>query len=111
MFGPRSTPTYKREAYRTNNTGGAVYKCAGVVSQTDCPEGDAVGLLRRGARGAEERHLHRLAGSHHPPGLAGQPPARASRGGNDRKQFAVSGNLLKQIGITLSQDYDRKRCA
>ena len=32
----------------------------------------------------------------------------AITGGNDRSQFAVSGNLLKQNGVLLGQDYDRK---
>ena len=33
----------------------------------------------------------------------------AVTGGNERNQFAVSGNLLKQIGVTMAQDYDRKQ--
>jgi TonB-linked SusC/RagA family outer membrane protein len=107
VFGPEQYAAYKREAYKNPNTSAALYKCGGVVSQTDCPEGDAItfyseeiAALKSGTftdwqnlitrRGSQVNHQLSITG------------------GNDRNQFAVSGNLLKQIGTTLSQDYDRK---
>ena len=38
VFGPQEYADYKREAYRTSG----LYKCNNVVSQSVCPEGDAV---------------------------------------------------------------------
>lgn len=103
VFGPQGYADYKREAYRT----AGLYKCAGVVSASVCPEGDAVtfyteeiAALKNGTY-TDWQNLITRQGSQvsHQLGITG---------GNDRSQFAVSGNLLKQIGITLAQDYDRK---
>ena len=103
VFGPQGYADYKREAYRT----AGLYKCGGVVSQSVCPEGDAVtfyteelAALKNGTF-TDWQDLITRKGSQvsHQLGITG---------GNDRSQFAVSGNLLKQIGITLAQDYDRK---
>ncbi|CAN5884277.1 TonB-dependent receptor [soil metagenome] len=103
VFGPQGYADYKREAYR--NAG--LYKCGGVVSQSVCPEGDAVtfyseevAALKAGTF-TDWQDLITRRGSQVSHQLA-------ITGGNDRSQFAVSGNLLKQTGITLSQDYDRK---
>ena len=107
VFGPQQYANYKREAYRNPNTGAALYKCAGVVSNTDCPEGDAITFYSeevaalKNSTFTDWQNLITRQGS--------QVSHQLSiTGGNDRNQFAVSGNLLKQIGITLSQDYDRK---
>src|SRR4051812_31220370 len=42
VFGPAQYADYKREAYRNSNTSAGLYKCAGVISQSVCPEGDAI---------------------------------------------------------------------
>ncbi|MEO6527912.1 MAG: SusC/RagA family TonB-linked outer membrane protein, partial [Gemmatimonadaceae bacterium] len=103
VFGPEGYANYKREAYRT----AGLYKCGGVVSQAICPEGDAatfyveeINALKNGTY-TDWQDLITRQGS--------QVSHQLSiTGGNDRSQFAVSGNMLKQIGITLAQDYDRK---
>lgn len=107
VFGPQAYAAYKREAYKNPNTSAALYKCGGVVSLTDCPEGDAVtfyseeiAALKNGTF-TDWQDLITRRGSQVNHNLA-------ITGGNDRNQFAVSGNLLKQIGTTLSQDFDRK---
>ena len=108
VFGPEAYANYKREAYRNSNTSAGLYKCGGVVSQSICPEGDAVtfyaeelAALKNGTytdwqdvisrQGSQVKHQ------------------LAVTGGNDRGQFAVSGSMEKQIGVTLGQDYDRKQ--
>jgi TonB-linked SusC/RagA family outer membrane protein len=107
VFGPDGYAEYKRSAYKNANTTAALYKCGGVVSETNCAEGDAItfyveeiaalknntftdwqDLITR--KGSQVNHQLSITG------------------GNDRNQFAVSGNLLKQIGTTISQDFDRK---
>ena len=107
VFGPERYAAYKREAYRNPNTSAALYKCGGVVSQTDCPEGDALTFYQeelaslKAGTFTDWQNLITRQGS--------QVSHQLSiTGGNDRNQFAVSGNLLKQIGTTLSQAYDRK---
>ena len=107
VFGPERYAAYKREAYRNPNTSAALYKCGGVVSQTDCPEGDALTFYQeeiaamKAGTFTDWQNLITRQGS--------QVNHQLSiTGGNDRNQFAVSGNLLKQIGTTLAQDYDRK---
>lgn len=103
VFGPQGYADYKREAYRT----AGLYKCAGVVSQSVCPEGDAVTFyseeidaMKKGTF-TDWQDLITRDGS--------QTNHQLSiTGGTDRTQFAVSGNMLKQLGVTLAQDYDRK---
>ena len=99
---------YKRETYKNGNTGKALYTCGGVVSQTDCAEGDLIAFsdpnefaaLKNGTF-TDWQNLITRQGT--------QVSHQLSvTGGNDRNQFAVSGNLLKQIGTTISQAYDRK---
>ena len=107
VFGPERYAAYKREAYRNPNTSAALYKCGGVVSQTDCPEGDALTFYQ------EEIAAMKAGTSTDWQNLITRQGSQVNHqlsitGGNDRNQFAVSGNLLKQIGTTLAQDYDRK---
>ena len=107
VFGPEGYANYKREAYRNSNTSAGLYKCAGVVSQSICPEGDAVTFY------AQELDAMKNGLSTDWQDLITRQGAQVSHqlsvtGGNDRSQFAVSGNLLKQNGITLSQNFDRK---
>ena len=103
VFGPEGYANYKREAYRT----AGLYKCAGVVSQSICPEGDAATFY------TEELSAMKAGTYTDWQDLITRQGTQVSHqlsvtGGNDRSQYAVSGNLLKQIGITLAQDYDRK---
>jgi TonB-linked SusC/RagA family outer membrane protein len=108
VFGPEAYANYKREAYRNSNTSAGLYKCGGVVSQSICPEGDAATFyaeeltaLKNGTY-TDWQDLITRQGS--------QVKHQLSvTGGNDRSQFAVSGSMEKQIGITLGQDYDRKQ--
>jgi TonB-linked SusC/RagA family outer membrane protein len=107
VFGPEGYAAYRREAYRNPNTSAALYKCGGVVSQTDCAEGDATTFY------VEELAAMKNGQSTDWQKLITRQGSQVSHqlsitGGNDRNQFAVSGNLLKQIGTTISQDYDRK---
>jgi TonB-linked SusC/RagA family outer membrane protein len=104
VFGPEEYANYKREAYRTSGD----YKCAGVVSLSICPEGDAVtfyaeelAAMKNGTF-TDWQDLVTRQGSllEHRLGV---------QGGNDRAQYAVSGELQKQIGIVLSQSFDRKQ--
>ncbi|MDB4915423.1 MAG: TonB-dependent outer membrane protein SusC/RagA [Gemmatimonadetes bacterium] len=100
VFGPQAYADYEREAYRTTGS----YKCPG---RTVCGAGDSamfyseeLTALKNGKftdwidlitkNGAQLSHQ------------------LAITGGNERTQFAVSGNLLKQTGVLLGQDYDRK---
>ena len=104
VFGPDEYANYKREAYRTSG----LYKCAGVVSQSICPEGDAVtfyseelAALKNGTF-TDWQDLITRQGSlvEHRLGV---------QGGNDRAQYSVSGELQKQIGVVMSQGFDRKQ--
>ena len=104
VFGPEEYANYKREAYRTSG----LYKCAGVVSQSICPEGDAVtfyseelAALKNGTF-TDWQDLITRQGSlvEHRLGV---------QGGNDRAQYSVSGELQKQIGVVMSQGFDRKQ--
>ena len=106
VFGPEEYANYKREAYRT----AGLYKCGtpAVVSSAICDEGDAVtfyaeeiAALKNGTF-TDWQDLITRKGSlvEHRLGV---------QGGNDRAQYAVSGELQKQIGIVLSQAYDRKQ--
>jgi TonB-linked SusC/RagA family outer membrane protein len=104
VFGPEEYANYKRESYRT----AGLYKCGGVVSQAVCPEGDAVtfyaeeiAAMKNGTF-TDWQDLITRDGSlvEHRLGV---------QGGNDRAQYAVSGELQKQIGVVLSQAYDRKQ--
>jgi TonB-linked SusC/RagA family outer membrane protein len=99
---------YKRETYKNGNTGTALYKCGGVLSQTNCADGDLItftdpnefAALKNGTF-TDWQDLITRQGT--------QVSHQVSiTGGNDRNQFAVSGNLLKQIGTTIAQAYDRK---
>jgi TonB-linked SusC/RagA family outer membrane protein len=103
VFGPQEYANYKREAYRT----AGLYKCGGVPSSSICDEGDAVTFYK------EEIDALKAGTFTDWQDLITRQGSQVSHqlsitGGNDRSQFAVSGNLLKQTGITLSQDYDRK---
>ena len=104
VFDAQGYADYKREAYRTSG----LYKCGGVVSQAVCPEGDAVtfyaeelAALKNGTF-TDWQDLITRQGSlvEHRLGV---------QGGNDRAQYAVSGELQKQIGVVISQGYDRKQ--
>ncbi len=98
---------YKRETYRNPNTGTPLYKCAGVISASTCPEGDVIAFY------AEELDALKNAKYTDWQDLISRQGSQVSHqlaitGGTDRTSFAVSGNLLKQTGITIAQDYDRK---
>jgi len=104
VFGPQQYADYKREAYRT----AGLYKCGGVVSSSVCPEGDAVTFYN------EEINAMKNSTFTNWQDLITRKGSQVSHqlavtGGNELNQFAVSGNLLKQIGVTMGQDYDRKQ--
>jgi TonB-linked SusC/RagA family outer membrane protein len=106
VFDAQGYADYKREAYRT----AGLYKCGtpAVVSQSVCPEGDAVTFY------TEELNAMKNGTFTDWQDLISRQGSQVSHqlavtGGNERNQFAVSGNLLKQIGVTLGQDYDRKQ--
>jgi TonB-linked SusC/RagA family outer membrane protein len=107
VFGPLEYAAYKREAYKNGNTSAALYKCGGVISQTDCAEGDAITFYveevaaLKNATYTDWQNLITRQGSQISHQLS-------ITGGNDRNQFAISGNMLRQIGTTLEQNYDRK---
>ncbi|MEO8621820.1 MAG: SusC/RagA family TonB-linked outer membrane protein, partial [bacterium] len=109
VMGPAQYANYKREAARNPNTGTPIYKCAGVVSQTDCPEGDLIATVfyaeelvgLANGQSTDWQKLITRQGSQVSHNMS-------VTGGNDRNQFAVSGSLLKQIGTTIAQAYDRK---
>jgi TonB-linked SusC/RagA family outer membrane protein len=104
VFDAEGFANYKREAYRT----AGLYKCGGVVSSSICPEGDAVTFYSEEIAGLQNgvntdwQDLVSRDGSlvEHRLGV---------QGGNDRAQYSVSGELQKQIGVVLSQAYDRKQ--
>src|SRR5829696_8031585 len=106
VFDPEGYANYKRESYRT----AGLYKCGtpAVVSQQICPEGDAatfyaeeLAAMKNGTF-TDWQDLITRQGSivEHRLGV---------QGGNDRAQYSVSGELQKQIGITLAQDYGRRQ--
>lgn len=104
LFDGPSFADYKREGYRM----AGLYKCGGVVSQSVCPEGDAVTFyaeeleaLKTGQY-TDWQDLITREGSivEHRLGV---------QGGNERAQYSVSGELQKQIGVLLGQDYGRKQ--
>ena len=106
VFDAEGYANYKREAYRT----AGLYKCGtpAVVSQSVCPEGDAVTFyaeeidaMKKGIN-TDWQDLITRQGSlvEHRLGV---------QGGNDRAQYSVSGELQKQIGVVMSQAYDRKQ--
>jgi TonB-linked SusC/RagA family outer membrane protein len=104
VFDAQGYADYKREAYRT----AGLYKCGGVVSQSVCPEGDAVTFYSeelaglKNAANTDWQDLITRRGSlvEHRLGV---------QGGTDRAQYSVSGELQKQIGVVISQAYDRKQ--
>jgi TonB-linked SusC/RagA family outer membrane protein len=104
VFDAAGYANYKRESYRT----AGLYKCGGVVSQSICPEGDAVTFYAEELAGLKNgvntdwQDLVSRQGSlvEHRLGV---------QGGTDRAQYSVSGELQKQIGVVLSQAYDRKQ--
>jgi len=106
VFDAEGYANYKREAYRT----AGLYKCGTplAVSQQICPEGDKetfyaeeLTALKNGTF-TDWQDLVTRQGSivEHRLGV---------QGGNDRAQYSVSGELQKQIGITLAQDYGRRQ--
>jgi TonB-linked SusC/RagA family outer membrane protein len=106
VFDAEGYANYKREAYRT----AGLYKCGtpAVVSQSVCPEGDAVTFyseeidaMKKGIN-TDWQDLITRQGSlvEHRLGV---------QGGNDRAQYSVSGELQKHIGVVTSQQYDRKQ--
>ena len=104
VFNAQEYADYKREAYRT----AGLYKCGGVVSQSVCAEGDAVTFyaeeidaMKKGID-TDWQDLITRQGSlvEHRLGV---------QGGTDRAQYSVSGELQKQIGVVISQAYDRKQ--
>ena len=107
VMNPQQYENYKRQAWMNSNTNTGLYTCGGVLSQTSCTEGDLktftaeeITSMANGTstdwqnlitrRGTQVNHQLSVSG------------------GNDRNQFSVSGNLLRQIGTLLEQNYDRK---
>jgi TonB-linked SusC/RagA family outer membrane protein len=106
VFDAEGYANYKREAYRT----AGLYKCGtpAVVSQSVCPEGDAVTFyseeidaMKKGIN-TDWQDLITRQGSlvEHRLGV---------QGGTDRAQYSVSGELQKHIGVVMAQAYDRKQ--
>jgi TonB-linked SusC/RagA family outer membrane protein len=107
VFNPTQYAAYKREAYMNPNTTTPTYKCGGVPSLTICPEGEAITFY------PEELTAMSTGVTTDWQNLITRQGTQVSHqlsvtGGNDRNQFAVSGNLLRQIGTLLEQNYDRK---
>jgi TonB-linked SusC/RagA family outer membrane protein len=112
VFDAQGYADYKREAYRNPNSVAAgkqpIYTCGGVPSQSTCAEGDALTFY------TEELDAMKNGTFTDWQDLISRRGSQVSNqvsitGGNERNQYAVSGNLLKQIGVTKSQDYDRKQ--
>ncbi|HVS60265.1 MAG TPA: SusC/RagA family TonB-linked outer membrane protein, partial [Gemmatimonadaceae bacterium] len=92
---------YKREAYRA----AGVYKCPAGVAQ--CTAGDADAFY------PQELAALNAGISTDWQDIIVRPGSQVNNqlsvaGGNDRTQYAVSGNLMRQIGVIRGQDYDRK---
>jgi TonB-linked SusC/RagA family outer membrane protein len=98
---------FKREAYKTVG----IYKCNDPAA-IKCAEGDSVlrarnyftpnewASIQNGTwTNWQDLVLRNGSQNSHQIGVTG---------GNDRTQFAVSGNLVQQNGIILGQDYNRK---
>jgi len=105
VFDAEGYANYRREAYRTAKQ----YKCGGVPTDTEiCAEGDAFTFYAEEVAGMKNgtntdwQDLLTRQGSlvEHRLGV---------QGGNDRAQYAVSGEMQKQIGVVLGQAYDRKQ--
>ena len=102
VFNGAEFATYKREAFR-NSAGG--YKCPPEVLQ--CDVGDAsiffpveIASIKAGrSTDWQDLILRSSAQASHQLSVSG---------GNDRTQFSVSGNLVRQTGIVKGQDFDRK---
>ena len=112
VFDAQGYADYKREAYRNPNSVAAgkqpIYTCGGVPSQDTCAEGDGLTFY------TEELSAMKNGTFTDWQDLVSRRGSQVSNqisitGGNERNQYAVSGNLLKQIGVTRSQDYDRKQ--
>jgi TonB-linked SusC/RagA family outer membrane protein len=93
---------YKREAYRAS--GDYQKSCPG---GTQCDAGDKLTFF------AEEYDALQKGISTDWIGLISRTGAQASQqlsvtGGNDRTQYALSGNLVRDDGIILGQGYERK---
>ena len=105
MFAPQYAD-YKRETYRTAGPTSAAPPPSS--RRSVCPEGDLLAFY------AEELAALKNGTFTDWQDLISRQGSQVSHqlavtGGNDRNQFAVSGNLLKQIGVTMGQDYDRKQ--
>ena len=113
VFDAQGYADYKREAYRNPNSVAAgkqpIYTCGGVAGSPEtCPEGDALTFY------TEELNAMKNGTFTDWQDLISRRGSQVSNqvsvtGGNERNQYAVSGNLLKQIGVTQAQDYDRKQ--
>lgn len=106
VFDAASYAEYKREAYRAAGqynaalcTGGAT-SCLAADVASNAFYAQELAAMQAGVS-TDWQDLIRRNGSQvsHQLSVAG---------GNDRTQFSVSGNLTRQAGIVLSQDYDRK---
>jgi TonB-dependent SusC/RagA subfamily outer membrane receptor len=104
VFGPQGYADYKREAYRTPGSTSAPESSRRPSAPRVTP---SPSTPRR--CGDEERHLHGLAGPRSSRQGSLVEHRLGVQGGNDRAQYAVSGELQKQIGVVLSQAYDRKQ--
>jgi TonB-linked SusC/RagA family outer membrane protein len=106
VFDAASYVEYKREAYRAAGqynaalcTGGAT-SCAAADAASNAFYAQELAAMQAGVN-TDWQDLIRRSGN--------QTSHQLSvAGGNDRTQFSVSGNLTRQNGIVLSQDYDRK---
>src|SRR6478736_4448588 len=98
VFSPQGYADYKREAYRNPNSVAAgklpIYTCGGVPSQQTCAEGDALTFY------TEELNAMKNGTFTDWQDLVSRRGSQVSNqvsitGGNERNQYAVSGNLLK----------------
>jgi TonB-linked SusC/RagA family outer membrane protein len=106
VFDAASYAEYKREAYRSAGqynsalcTGGAT-SCTAADVASNAFYAQELAAMQAGVN-TDWQDLIRQNGSqiNHQLSVAG---------GNDRTQFSVSGNLTRQTGIVLAEDYDRK---
>ena len=102
VFNGPEFAAYKREAYRTS--GDYLTWCPGGAT---CAHGDSLTFY------AEEYNAMKAGVSTDWIGMISRTGAQTSHqlaitGGNDRATYSLSGNMVRDEGVILGQDYDRK---